>query len=118
MNIIFIFACIIHILIWTFVLLAFLNKNTAWYNLYYIIPFIYLIHTILPGHVLNEIKKNIYPNSWETKAAVVGDTLIIPRIFSKVRFNLNKYCFQNPLSPQGMLILGSITSLYSLYPPW
>ena len=72
-------------LIWTFVLFAFLNKNIAWYNLYYIIPFIYLIHTILPGHVKNEIKKNIYPNSWETKETVVDNTLIIPSIFSKIR---------------------------------
>jgi hypothetical protein len=43
-NPIFIFLWIFHILIWAFVLLAFLNEKTAYYNLYFVVPFIYIIH--------------------------------------------------------------------------
>jgi len=44
MNIIFIFLAIIHVLIWAFVLLAFIDKRTARINLLYVIPFIYIYY--------------------------------------------------------------------------
>jgi hypothetical protein len=56
MNLFFIFICLIHILIWIFVLLAFLNKKLAYINIIYIIPIIYILH-ILPFHILINIKK-------------------------------------------------------------
>ena len=55
-NPIFIFLWIVHILIWMFVLLAFINKTTAYYNIYYVIPIIYIIH-IFPFHILENLKK-------------------------------------------------------------
>ena len=115
MNIIFIILCIIHVLVWAFVMLAFLNKNTAYYNVYYIIPIIYLVQ-ILPFHLIVSLKKNIYDKDTERKLneSTVGKFLIIPYLFTKIQEFFGKFSYFNPLSPQGMLIFGLITSIYKL----
>ena len=64
MNFLFIILCIIHIFIWAFVLLAFLNPKTAYYNVYYVIPIIYIVH-ILPFHIIVSLKKKIYTDDNE-----------------------------------------------------
>ena len=116
MNLIFLLTCVLHILVWGYILLAFINKTTAYYNIYYVIPLIYIIH-MLPIHLLISVKKNIYPNSWESKNNNIKNTLIIPQLFANIQKILYDKCFLSPLSTQGMLIFGLITSIFKLYPP-
>ena len=103
----FIVLLTIHVLIWLFVVFAFLNDETAKFNLIFVIPIIYIIH-MLPFHILNELKlitnKN-YEEDTENFEKLIGFYYI------KEFFNNS---FQNPLSPQGLLILGSITSYFKL----
>ena len=115
MNIIFIILCLIHILIWMFVLLAFVNKNTARINIYIVIPLIYLLHCF-PIHILIYCKKKIYKNSYLTKESQINKFLIIPNIYKNLQNSLYKFCTFNPISPQGMLIFGLLSSLFKLYP--
>ncbi len=112
MNILFILLAIIHVLIWAFILLAFIDKRTARINLLYVIPFIYIIH-IFPIHFINESKKQIYPNDWKERASNIEKYMIIPYIFKQI-VNFFSFSFQNPLSCQGMLIFGALTSAYRL----
>lgn len=115
MNFLFIILCIIHILIWTFVLFAFINETTAYYNVYYVIPFIYLIQ-ILPFHIIVSLKSKIYRDDEErhNKEDEVGNKLILPGLFKKLSNFFDNFSFYNPISPQGMLIFGLITSIYRL----
>ena len=114
MNIIFILICLIHILIWSVVLLGFLDKKMATINIYILIPLIYLLHALLPFHLLVIIKKKMYPYTYESKVKNVNDSLIIPHYYIKISEIFDNYCTFNPLSPQGMLIFGLISSIYSL----
>jgi hypothetical protein len=107
--------CLIHILIWVFVLLAFVNKKTAFINIYFIIPLIYIIH-ILPFHVIVTYKKKLYPKTAMKKLQEFDNLLIIPKYFMKLTKFFDKYSFANPISGQGMLIFGLITSIYKLHP--
>lgn len=115
MNILFILLCIIHVIIWIFVMLAFINKSTAFINVYYVIPIIYILH-ILPFHLIVSLKKNIYKdeNIMTENENKVLKSLIIPDLFIQARNFFEKFSFFNPLSPQGMLIFGLITSIYRL----
>jgi hypothetical protein len=115
MNFLFIILCIIHIFIWAFVLLAFLNPKTAYYNVYYVIPIIYIVH-ILPFHIIVSLKKKIYTDDNEEieKESTVSKFLIIPYLFNNAQKFFKKYSFCSPLSPQGMLIFGLLTSIYRL----
>ena len=105
--------CVFHILVWIFVLLAFLNKSTAELNLYYLIPLIYILH-ILPFHVLVEAKKKMSPEDWEDKDTCIKNLLFIPMKFDKFQKYLDKKCFCSPVNPQGMLIFGAITCAWAL----
>lgn len=115
MNIVFIILCIIHILIWGFILLAFINPSTAYINVYYVIPIIYLLH-ILPFHIIVSLKKNIYKddNVRNDNEHEVYKGLIIPELFTKLSKFFDTFTTFNPISPQGMLIFGLITSIYRL----
>ncbi len=110
-EIFFEYLCTVHILIWLFIIFAFLNINCAKLNLFYIIPIIYVLH-ILPFHILVETKKKIYKTNYKEKEdEFIDNTIMAPII--KIQKKLDK-CFCNPLSPQGMLILGALTSSYSI----
>ena len=105
----FLFLALIHILIWLFLLFGFLiNSKIALFNTLFLLPSIYLIH-ILPFHVINKIKcyinKNCYKDSIKIEKA-------IKFYYLKVFFNDS---FQNPFSPQGLLILAYILNFYYLY---
>ena len=102
-----------HILIWIFILFAWINNKTAKFNLYYLIPFIYICH-ILPVHTLIELKKALYRNNWEEKVINIDSILIIPKYFVRLMVYLDSYCTFSPISPQGMMIFGLISSIYSL----
>jgi len=113
-HLLFYIICLFHYFVWLFVLLAFIDIRTATINLYIVIPIIYIIH-ILPFHVLTESKKIIIGDNWQKKVEDFHKALIIPDKFINLQKYLNKYCFFNPLSPQGMLLFGIISSSYRLY---
>ena len=104
--------CLIHIVIWAYILLAFTNKKWALINIYIIIPTIYILH-MLPFHILEKMKERIYPRTYLDKKEHFEKTLIIPHFFTKVTTFLEKNCTFNPLSPQGMMLFGFISSLYA-----
>jgi len=97
MKPLFIFICVIHIAVWMIVLLSFLNKTFAYYNLYYFIQFIYLMH-MQPFHILSSMEKNIYPNSYEKKFNKIKKYSIVDELYEIINKKLN-FCFFNPISP-------------------
>jgi hypothetical protein len=105
---------VFHIAVWLFVMLAFMNKRTAYINMYYLIPGIYILH-ILPFHILSEAKRNIFKN-WRKREKETHENMIIPKLFNDTKKYLDGYTTFNPISPQGMLIFGMISCVYSLYP--
>lgn len=101
--IIYYILALLHIIIWIFVIFAFVNKKLAKFNLKILIPIIYILQ-ILPLHILNTVKKHVNKNSEEDNINIekaIG-FYYIKNIFSD--------SFQNPLSPQGMLVLGGLLS--------
>lgn len=115
MNIIFTLLAIIHYLIWTFVLLAFLNNKLANINLFMVIPFIYILH-IFPFHFIEKAKENTIMDDNKRKQELENTNkgFVIPYYFDKLQKILDKKCFCNPLSPQGMLIFGALSSAFVL----
>jgi len=113
MNILFIVLCIVHLLIWAFILFAFLNKRYAYINLFYVIPIIYIIH-ILPFHSLVEIKKLMYPSDYKEKVEEVEGCIPPLKLWKTLHNTLEKFSFQNPMSVQGMMIFGILSSGYAL----
>lgn len=113
--ILFYLLCLIHCLIWMFVLFAFLNKSTAYINLYYLVPFVYIIH-IFPFHFLEYTKELMYATSYKERVNefLIASPFGILKTYTDIQDSLDKYCFANPIGAQGMLIFGAITSAYSL----
>ena len=109
----FISICLLHIFVWIFVLSAFINKKTAKFNLIVLIPLIYILH-ILPFHILTKMKYSLYPNTATNKVDFINIILIIPKLFTSLQSTLDKLCFMSPISPQGMLIFGALSSAYRL----
>lgn len=114
MNIFFILLVVVHIMIWIFILFAFCNKKTAEINLYYIIPLIFILHTFLSFHVIDVSKHLIYPENTTQKVNSIENYLIIPSLFYWLKDDVFGKSYCNPLSAQGMLILGAITSAYAI----
>lgn len=112
MNIFFDILCIIHILIWLFIVLAFLNKKTAEFNLYYLIPLIYILH-ILPFHVIIKMKEYVEPENTMEKVKVFENNNLLTICFYYI-LNKLKFSTFNPLTPQGMMIFGAISSAWVL----
>jgi hypothetical protein len=104
---------LIHILVWVFILFAWVSNKTAKFNLYIFIPLIYILH-ILPFHVLTSSKEKIDPEGWKKIESDIFDVLKFPKLFVISQSKLSNYCFSSPLSPQGMMILGALTSAYKL----
>lgn len=109
---IFVIFALIHIIVWLFVIFAFLNQKTAYYNLYYVIPSIFVMH-MLPFHFINTFKESLYPSNWKERSEDVAKSLIIGYLYKFITYIFSN-SFASPMSPQGMLILGSILSSYSL----
>ena len=112
----FVLLCIVHTLIWVFVLGAFLNKDCAYYNVYLVIPIIYIVH-ILPFHVLVTLKEKADPENYKIHEEEVYEQMVVPKYFKLTMAKLDGFCFANPLSPQGMLIFGLLSSIFVLHPP-
>jgi hypothetical protein len=112
MNFYFELLCIVHLMVWIFVLLAFTNKRAAEINLYYIIPIIYIAHT-LPFHLLTKFKEYAEPEDTKSKIDDYEKNNFLFNNFNKLK-DVFSSSFRNPLSPQGLLILGAITSAWAL----
>jgi hypothetical protein len=112
-KIIFNLLAIFHVLVWMFVVFAFTNIKMAYYNLYYFIPFIYLVH-ILPFHILVKAKQTIYPKTYNKKLDEIEKLLVIPYYFNKCQAYLDKKCTFSLISPQGMMIFGALSSAFIL----
>lgn len=103
---------VVHVLMWVFVLAAAIWVPTAYLNLYFVIPAIYLLH-LLPGHILIEQKKRVCP-----KVMLLGEggaPKVTPlQLFMNARRALQDNCMNSPLTPQGMLLFGAITCAWRL----
>jgi hypothetical protein len=126
MNLILQLLIIIHIGIWLFVLFGgFFKESYAKFNIIILIPFIYVIH-ILPFHMIVETKlriienESIHNNNNTPSMKILEDEeckYILPYYFQKLKCIFdNSFC--NPLSPQGLLILGFIINVYVMIYKW
>jgi len=113
---IFILLCLIHILFWLFVMFAFLNTRTAKINVYIVIPLVYILH-MLPFHILSKLKQEIKKEHAANEENKFYKLLCFPYAFIELQIKFKKYCTFSPISPQGLLIFGLITSIFRLYPP-
>ena len=106
---------VVHILIWVFVMFAFLSEKTARINLTLVIPAIYLVH-LLPFHAIEEAKKSMCGGEEESTEAVdrVSSTLIMPKLFTDLQKQSKEHCTASPISPQGMLVFGCLSSAHRL----
>jgi hypothetical protein len=104
---------LIHVVIWLFVIFAFITPKTAYINLIIILPLIYIAH-ILPFHLLNKAKTNIYADKTGEYCDELSKKLIFPEIFINVQRKLEKDCFASPMSPQGLVIFGALTCFLTL----
>lgn len=112
MDVAFTALAVAHILIWAFVMLAWLHPRAAVINLTVIIPLIYVVH-MLPFHVLTAAKQRMHPQTWQQDSKAVEHVMVVPGLFDEVRKAFDK-SYANPLSAQGMLVLGAITSAWRL----
>jgi len=110
-NIVFYFIHFLHQASWGFMLAGFLHPRTAYWNVYYFIPFVYIVH-MLPEHPFNTIKTMLYPDDWRLRIDALtknipGDGIQgTARLFDQATFN--------PFSYQGIMIFGMITSAWRL----
>ena len=118
-HILFHFVWIIHIIFWIYIITSpFLPFSNVWkYNIYYVVPLVYMIH-ILPFHVLCKTKDFLIIDEKEKKNWEHYYTYNIPGLstISQFREHLQKNCTFSPFSPQGMLLFCLIISVYRLYP--
>ena len=101
---------VIHILFWGYLWFGgLISPKHCDFILYYAIPMTYVIH-ILPFHVLENFKESLAGDDIARYRQFYGN--VFPQ--SLIEFLKEKMSdsFQNPLSPQGMLILGFIINLY------
>lgn len=103
-------VALVHIMVWAFVLLAWLSPKTAVINLTVVIPLIYALH-ILPFHTLTAVKQRMHPETWQQDSEAIERALVVPFAFSRAN-DFFSQSYANPLSPQGMLLLGAITSAW------
>jgi hypothetical protein len=103
----------IHLIIWIFVLVAFLNPKTAFINLFILIPLIYICHALFPKCVLSSIEEKLEDDS-ENKIKTIKKIFKPLKHMTELQKKLKKTHEHSPLSMQGILILGAITSAYAL----
>jgi len=113
-KILFFLVSLLHVLIWCFVLGAFINPNFARINVLYVVPLIFILHSILPFHMLESLKTKMYPTTHTQKFDEFKKQTHIPHWFDIIKESCEKWCTFNPLSPQGMLVFGLVTSIYSM----
>lgn len=102
-----------HTFIWIYLIFgSFISVVHARIILYWIIPFIYLIH-ILNFHILVQLEKNLIDHRIsddELKNNYLRMYIPLINPFLDLQTFLEENCFLSPLSTQGMLILSAIIS--------
>lgn len=115
---------VLHAALWLYVIFgSFIDNNHAKFIIFLVIPIIYLIH-MLPVHIFNKLKQDeLKINTIKELNIKLNDmykTLKIPilreilLIFVYLKDEVFKNSVFNPLSGQGMLLLGMFISLYRL----
>jgi len=94
---------------------ALFHPTIAKFNILYLFPIIYLSYVIFNDCILNGFEEKLVG-----KKDVVNPYKIDTYTDKIYEFNKNlfKYSYQNPLTAQGMLLIGFIISLYSLKYIW
>jgi len=93
-------VALLHILIWVFVLTAFVHRTSARINLYYVVPCLYVIH-MLPFHLLERLKLHLTQNDEDAKRRQMDQlekALLIPFAFRRLQTTLDSACTFNPIS--------------------
>ncbi len=101
-----------HLAFWAFVCFAWLTPSTAALNAYYVVPLTYAVHA-LPFHVLTALKTRVRPSTWKADDAAVRECLGLAW-FVDLQQSLEKKCTFSPISPQGLLVWGMISSVWAL----
>lgn len=108
----------LHIMSWAYVLCSgFLgNKTLLKWNVFYIIPMLYLLQA-LPWHPFNWSKKVLSGGNIPKIAAAAAPWENLPgfKQMIELRSYLEKHSTINPLSYQGIMLLCMIVSVYRLY---
>lgn len=112
MDVAFAAVVILHVAVWVFVLFAWTHPRAAMLNLTVVIPLIYALH-MLPFHLLTTAKQRMHPGTWQGDNDAVERALLIPGLHDRA-YEAFEHSFANPLSPQGMLVLGALTSAWRL----
>lgn len=125
-NILLQLLIIIHILIWIFIVLGgIVSSEYTKLIIYKLIPFVYILH-IFPFHLIVKTKLYIIDNNKNNNEKEKSssnileeeeDKYVIPLYFGKFK-NIFSSSFGNPVSPQGLLILGYIINVYLLKYKW
>ena len=117
------FLILFHIIIWVFVLGGgILNSKYAKFNILILIPFIYIIR-ILPIHLIVVSKNYIIKNEYGENAnsgTIISEKeykYILPYLFGELKSFFN-FSHANPLSADGLLILGYIINVYLMVYKW
>ena len=101
-----------HVLVWMFVLFAFLDTRAARWNALYVIPAIYIVHC-MPFHALNSLKAYMYPDSWLEKTNSIVDSILVGKVKARLD-GFFKASFASPVSVQGMMLFGMISCAHRL----
>ena len=97
----------LHMFFWIFVITAWIFPETALFNVLILIPIVYLIH-ILPQHPLNAVEDALCPDLFTKKNQDKGS-------FENFIRKTEEYCTYSPLTYQGFLLFGFISSIITLY---
>tara|TARA_B100000427_G_C15190377_1_gene455735 strand:+ start:258 stop:563 length:306 start_codon:yes stop_codon:yes gene_type:complete len=88
---------------------AFICKDSALFCLLFLVPLTYIIH-ILPFHPLWKAKEILCPEMYEN-----DQNMMKTSEFKRLQDILNNFCFENPISYQGIMLFSMITCAISLY---
>ena len=104
------FYVIVHLLFWVFVIFSWMNKTTAACNLYVIAPALVVLW-ILPFHIILKLE-DMNGGTRETNDKLYG--IFVPVNFVRKCIHSFDKSFQNPLTPQGVVLLSVLACAYKL----
>lgn len=110
-EILFFIVNAIHVGAWIFILIGgFLNKQYAFWIIYYIIPFMYILQ-IFPEHPLETIKIKLLGKEKEKREKLYHPLFVLPILQKNLTELFFKKSIFNPVSHQGLMILGMIINI-------
>ena len=103
----------LHISFWLYIIFGgFLNVQHSRFIVYTAIPMTFFLH-MLPFHIIETLKSNLAGNKHiEYKTFYER---IPPTSLFKFLYDQFSSSFQNPFSPQGLLLIGCYVNLYILH---